>query len=108
MSLQRGSANIESDAVFCTAVSALDATSDLNALFDHISDEVLADLAHWDENVERINDREAILTVADQEQLPELNNWLVEQGLRVYEMAPHRFSLEELFVQIMQNQEIPA
>ncbi|MGF1504728.1 MAG: ABC transporter ATP-binding protein [Anaerolineae bacterium] len=69
---------------------------------DAVADGLLADLAEWSSHIEQIDGRTLDLTLADEEQLPDLNLWLVGRGLRVYSMAPHVLSLEELFVQIMQ------
>ena len=41
--------------------------------------------------------------LSGEERIPELNAWLVGQGLQVYALAPQRLSLEELFVQIMDD-----
>lgn len=43
------------------------------------------------------------LTVGDEEVLPAVAGWLVEGGARLYSLSPRRLSLEELFVQIMQE-----
>lgn len=67
--------------------------------------DLLAELTRWGENVEQVGQQEVMLTLSDEERLPELNAWLVGQGLRVYTIAPHHFSLEELFVQIMQPEQ---
>jgi ABC-2 type transport system ATP-binding protein len=66
---------------------------------------LLADLAGWGENVERINEREVSLTLPDEERLPGLNAWLVGQGAQVYAIAPQQLSLEQLFVQIMNGEQ---
>jgi len=70
-----------------------------------LPDGLLADLAGWGENVERINEREVSLTLPDEEHLPDLNAWLVGQGVPVYAMAPQQLSLEQLFVQIMDGEQ---
>ena len=41
----------------------------------------------------------------DEEHLPDLNAWLVGQGVPVYAMAPQQLSLEQLFVQIMDGEQ---
>lgn len=72
---------------------------------DAVTPELLADLAEWGDHVEKINERDVTLSLPGEDRLPELNAWLVGQGLRVYALAPQHLSLEQLFVQIMQNEE---
>lgn len=43
------------------------------------------------------------LTVENEEMLPHVAGWLVGNGARLYSLSPRRLSLEELFVQIMQE-----
>ncbi|MFQ5596082.1 MAG: ABC transporter ATP-binding protein [Anaerolineae bacterium] len=43
------------------------------------------------------------LAVEDEEVLPAIAGWLVEGGARLYSLSPRRLSLEELFVQIMEE-----
>lgn len=62
---------------------------------------LLAELQPWSSAVEQIGEHEITLMLPNEERLPELNAWLVGQGLAVYALAPHQLSLEELFVQIM-------
>lgn|SRR5574341_386460 len=68
---------------------------------DAVTSDLLRDLAGWGKEVEQIGEREVALTLADESRLPALNAWLVGQGVKVYALSPHSFSLEELFVQIM-------
>lgn len=69
---------------------------------DKVTPELLIDLRRWSDNIQQVGDREVSLSLSGEEKLPELNAWLVGQGLNVYALAPHHLSLEELFVQIMQ------
>ena len=71
---------------------------------DHIPDGLIADLSKLSERVTQENDREFLIMLQDEEKLPDLNTWLAEQGVKVYTVTHHHFSLEELFVQIMGEQ----
>lgn len=44
------------------------------------------------------------LTVAQEERVPELARWLAEAGYSLYELVPHRLSLEDRFMQIVGKQ----
>lgn len=66
-------------------------------------DSLLDDLARWGGSVARLDERSLTLTLPDESRLPDLNAWLVGQGLRVYALAPQQASLEELFLQIMEG-----
>jgi ABC-2 type transport system ATP-binding protein len=63
------------------------------------------DLSTWGSRVEVIDERTLGLTLPDESTLPQLNAWLVSQGLDVYSLSPHHLSLEEMFVQIMREEE---
>jgi hypothetical protein len=71
---------------------------------DAVPPGLLDDLAGWGERLVQVNGREVALTLPDESRLPELNAWLVGQGMRVYALSPTHLSLEELFVQIMEDQ----
>ncbi len=73
----------------------------LHLRLGHVPDGLLTDLEPWGDRIEQTSEREVMLTVPDESHIPGLNAWLVGQGLAVYQLAPHRFSLEELFVQII-------
>ena len=45
------------------------------------------------------------LTVANEDVLPEIADYLVQGGARVYALAPQRISLEELFMRVMEEEE---
>jgi ABC-2 type transport system ATP-binding protein len=63
---------------------------------------LLAELAHYgdgvtlDESSGRVS-----LTLAGEHKIPELVNWLVDQGQSVYEISPRRQSLEDQFLEII-------
>lgn len=62
---------------------------------------LLTDLEQWGDRIEQTGERDVMLTVPDEIHIAGLNAWLVGQGIEVFELAPHRVSLEELFVQII-------
>jgi ABC-2 type transport system ATP-binding protein len=41
------------------------------------------------------------LTMEDENQIPQLVNWLVEKGQTIYELSPQRLSLEDQFLEII-------
>ena len=49
---------------------------------------------------EQVNGR-IHLTLTDEEKIPQLVNWLVQQGHTLYELSPQRLSLEDRFLQII-------
>ncbi len=62
--------------------------------------EVLAGLERWSRNI-IVDDKKATLTLNEEADIPLINRYLVEQGLDVYALHPHKESLEELFLQII-------
>ncbi len=48
------------------------------------------------------------LQVEDEEKLPKITSWLVGQGIKVYEVAVKRQSLEAMFVEVMGGEERPG
>jgi ABC-2 type transport system ATP-binding protein len=57
-------------------------------------------LARWGRDV-RMDGENLLLSVSDEEDLPEINRWLVAQGADVYAILPQRLSLEDLFIQVV-------
>jgi ABC-2 type transport system ATP-binding protein len=57
-------------------------------------------LSRWSRNVRQDGDLLA-LTLSSEEDLPEINRYLVEAGAQVYALSPERVSLEDLFIQIV-------
>jgi ABC-2 type transport system ATP-binding protein len=41
------------------------------------------------------------LAVDDEEALPQMARWIVEQGGNLYAMTPQKLSLEDLFLQVV-------
>jgi ABC-2 type transport system ATP-binding protein len=64
--------------------------------------QLLAGLARFDSGVslERANGR-ITLCLSDESQLPQLADWIVQQGHALYELTPTRLSLEDRFLQIV-------
>jgi ABC-2 type transport system ATP-binding protein len=64
--------------------------------------QLLDGLAQFDQSVtlERGNGR-IHLCLPEEEQLPQLARWIVDEGHTLYELTPHRLSLEERFLQIV-------
>ncbi len=64
------------------------------------SSAMLTELASWSNNV-RIDDDLLTMTVVSQNVLPEINRFLVEQGVDVFAIRPEQISLEDLFIEIV-------
>ncbi len=60
--------------------------------------EIVSGISRWGENVE-CNGELITLTIHDESHLPEINRYLVSQGVNVYAMTPARISLEEIFIE---------
>jgi ABC-2 type transport system ATP-binding protein len=63
-----------------------------------LTPELVAGLARWGKDIQS-NGEQITLTVQNEEQVPEINNYLVAQGARVYAITPERISLEEIFIE---------
>jgi len=69
------------------------------------SPQLLAGLDRFGESVRLEKSTGRIeLTVAQEERVPELVRWLTEVGYSLYELTPHRLSLEDRFMQIVGKQ----
>ncbi len=64
------------------------------------SPEITNGLDRWGSNV-RLDGEHLHLTVQGEVDLPDINRFLVSQGVDVYELSPQRVSLEDLFIQIV-------
>jgi hypothetical protein len=64
--------------------------------------QLLDGLTQFDQDVslERSSGR-IHLCLAEEEDLPRLARWILDEGHTLYEMTPHRLSLEERFLQIV-------
>jgi ABC-2 type transport system ATP-binding protein len=63
-----------------------------------LTSEILSGLEHWGGNIQAEGER-LTLTVRREADLPEINRYLVTQGVEVYAMTPNRLSLEEIFIE---------
>lgn len=65
-----------------------------------LSPQVLTGLSGWGKNLRQ--DGELLsLTIDQEEDLPAINRYLVEQGVEVFALRPGHISLEDLFIQIV-------
>ena len=64
--------------------------------------ELRTGLERWGQIVWADGDRLA-LAVENEEALPAIAGWLVDGGARLYSLSPRRLTLEELFVQIVEE-----
>jgi ABC-2 type transport system ATP-binding protein len=64
------------------------------------SPEILSGLSQWGKDV-RTEGETILMTVSDEEVLPQINRCLVEGGVDVYAIIPQRLSLEDLFIQVV-------
>jgi ABC-2 type transport system ATP-binding protein len=65
-----------------------------------LTPEIAAGLERWSPNV-RLDGEHASLTLTGEADLPEINRYLVDQGVDVYALQPQKISLEDLFIQIV-------
>ena len=76
----------------------------------HISPEVKAGLQEWGKHLRqddtRPNNQESSqisMTIDSEADLPAINRYLVEQGVDIYSFSPEKVSLEDLFLQVVEN-----
>lgn len=62
--------------------------------------EAMQRLSAWGKNI-RLDGEHLSLNVEREEDLPDINRYLVEQGAQVFSLRPQRISLEDLFIQIV-------
>jgi ABC-2 type transport system ATP-binding protein len=62
--------------------------------------DVVDGLSLWSHNVRQDGDRIS-LTLPGEAQIPEINRYLVGQGVDVFALRPQRVSLEDLFIEIV-------
>jgi ABC-2 type transport system ATP-binding protein len=67
-----------------------------------LTQELLSGLGHWG-RVVRAEKTRLTLAIADETVLPDIADWLVAGGAKLYALTPRRLSLEELFVRILQD-----
>jgi ABC-2 type transport system ATP-binding protein len=65
-----------------------------------LSPQALAGLGQWGRDI-RADGETTTLTVEDEEALPAITRYLVDQGAQVYALTPQHLALEDLFIQII-------
>lgn len=65
-----------------------------------LSDEVQAGLVQWGRDLS-VDGNRLNMQVMDRDDLPQINRYLIDQGMEVYAFYPHERTLEELFIQIV-------
>ncbi len=65
-----------------------------------LSPQALTGLSGWSNNV-RLDGEHLSLTINQEEDLPAINRYLVEQGAQIFALRPQHVSLEDLFIQIV-------
>ena len=63
-----------------------------------LTPEIVAAMSRWGEEIDA-NGEQLKLTIRNEDHLPEINNYLVAQGARVYAITPERLSLEDIFIE---------
>jgi ABC-2 type transport system ATP-binding protein len=63
-----------------------------------LTPDVISAMKHWGSDLQA-EDGHVTLTVQDETHIPELNRYLVEQGVKVFAITPARRSLEEIFIE---------
>ena len=66
----------------------------------NLTPQIVAGLSQWGQDV-RADGSRVHLAVSDEESLPPLARWIVEQGGALYSMTPQKLSLEDLFLQVV-------
>jgi ABC-2 type transport system ATP-binding protein len=62
--------------------------------------EILEGLGKWGQDV-RMDGEQLLLSVRDEQFMPEISRYLVNCGADVYSIVPQRLSLEDLFIQVV-------
>ena len=63
-----------------------------------LTPELVAGLGRWGKDIQS-DGEQVTLTVQEDEQVPEINEYLVSQGARVYAITPERISLDDIFIE---------
>jgi len=66
----------------------------------NLNPQVVSGLSRWSQNV-RADGEHLSLTLSGEAQMPEINRYLVENGVEVFAIRPKQLSLEDLFIQIV-------
>jgi hypothetical protein len=68
-----------------------------------VTPELLEGLRRWSQDL-RVDGRRITMTIQDEEILPHLSQWVVDQRAGLYALTPQQISLEELFVRVVEAQ----
>ena len=68
-----------------------------------VTPELLEGLRRWSNDL-RVDGRRITMTIQDEEILPLLSQWVVDQRVGLYALTPQQISLEELFVRVVEAQ----
>jgi ABC-2 type transport system ATP-binding protein len=63
-----------------------------------LTPESIAGLGRWGENIQA-NNGQLVMTLHQEQDLPEITRYLVAQNAEVYAITPNRMSLEEIFIE---------
>ena len=63
-----------------------------------LTSELVAQLEHWGSEIQFDNEQ-LTLTVHNEDSIPEINRFLVAQGVNVFAISPSRISLEDIFIE---------
>lgn len=63
-----------------------------------ISADILIGLAQWGKDIQADGER-VTLNISSEQVVPEINRYLVAQGVEVYALTPNRRSLEDIFIE---------
>ena len=63
-----------------------------------LTSELVAQLEHWGSDIQ-LDNEQLTLTVHNEASIPEINRFLVAQGVNVFAISPSRISLEEIFIE---------
>lgn len=82
-------------------VSALDQNLSMVTIrASGLTPEVISGLETWGQDI-RVDGDLLTMTINRDEALPEINRYLVEEGVAVYALTPNRISLEEIFIETL-------
>lgn len=82
-------------------VSALDQNLSMVTIrASGFTSEVISGLETWGQDI-RVDGDLLTMTINRDEALPEINRYLVEEGVAVYALTPNRISLEEIFIETL-------
>jgi ABC-2 type transport system ATP-binding protein len=89
-------------------LGAASSTLDLALRVRPVSDAALEGLSQFAASVQLTSDGGIVLQLADERGVPDIVCWLVAHGIEVHAVQPRRKSLEEVFVEVMGDDERPG